>query len=218
LVYTDDGGPMDLEQLLAGSHADEIDVAARIGSTVQLPVRIVARRVPDDARMRRLRRLKNKARKNCRPLGRRAMCLADWDIYATNVPVEKLSAEEGHALMRIRWQVELLFKLWKNEGRLDESRSHDPWRVLCEIYAKLIALIVQHWILLTCCWQTLDRSLTKSARTLRRFALAIASEFNSLPEICSTLLVLARILPAGCHLNRRAEPNSYQLLLPGGLA
>ena len=115
--------------------------------------------------------------------------------------------------MHIRWQIELLFKLWKDEGRLDESRSHNPWRVLSEIYAKLISLIIQHWILLTCCWHVLDRSLTKAARVLRRFALAIAREFCSLPGICEILQLLARILPVGCHLNRRAQPNSYQLLL-----
>lgn len=217
VVYTDRDGPMSLEQLLAGSHDDEMDVPARLGRTVCLPVRIVARRVPDNVRVQRLRRLKDKARKNCRPLSQQANCLARWNVYATNVPAEKLSAEEGYVLMRVRWQVELLFKLWKSEGRVDESRSRNPWRVLCEVYAKLIAVIIQHWILLTCCWETLDRSLTKAARTLRRFALTLAGEFNSLPDICNTLLILARILPAGCRLNRRAEPNSYQMLLPGGL-
>ena len=86
--------------------------------------------------------------------------------------------------------------------------------MLCEIYAKLIGLIIQHWILLTCCWRILDRSLTKAACTLRRFAMAIASKFHSLPDICEILQLLDSILPAGCRLNRRAQPNSYQLMLP----
>jgi len=217
LVYDETGGRMDLEQLLAASHADELDVHVRLGSTVRLPVRLVARRVPIEVRELRLHRLKDNARKKCQPLSPRTISLADWNVYATNVPAEKLSANEGHALMRIRWQIELLFKLWKDEGRLDESRSRNPWRVLCEIYAKLIGLIIQHWILLTCCWRIPDRSLTKAARTLQRFAIVIASKFHSLPGICEILELLDRILPAGCRLNRRAQPNSYQLLLPGGL-
>jgi len=218
LIYDDHGERMELEQFLAGIHGDEVDVQVRLGSTVRLPVRLVARRVPIEIHEKRLLRLKDKARKKCQPLSQRTMTAAGWNVYATNVPVEKLSPSEGHALMHIRWQIELLFKLWKDEGRLDESRSRNPWRVLCEIYAKLISLIIQHWILLTCCWRILDRSLTKAARTLRGFAMAIASQFHSLSDICEILQLLDRILPAGCHLNRRGEPNSYQILLPECLA
>lgn len=213
LIYDDNGGFMELERFLTGIHGDEVDVDVRLGRTVRLPVRLVARRVPMEVREKRLVQLKDKARKKCQPLSQRTISLADWNVYATNVPVAKLSAEEGHKLMHIRWQIELLFKLWKDEGRLDESRSHNPWRVLSEIYAKLISLIIQHWILLTCCWHVLDRSLTKAARVLRRFALAIARRLYSLPGICEILQLLARILPVSCHLNRRAQPNSYQILL-----
>ena len=210
LLYTESSGAIDLEQLLTGIESEVIDLPARLGSKVQLPVRIVARRVPDKVQKKRLRRLKDKARKNCRPLSTRAIFLSGWDVYATNLPVTKLSAEEGFALMRIRWQVELLFKLWKDEGQIDESRSHKPWRVVCEVFAKLIGLVMQHWILLTCCWQTLDRSLTKAARTLRTFAATLARDLGSLPNICKTLAHLERILPDGCRLHRRAQPNSDQ--------
>jgi hypothetical protein len=217
LIYDDNGRRMELEQFLTGIHGDEVDVPVRLGTTVRLPVRLVARRVPMEVSRKRLAQLKDKARKKCQPLTERTVFLAGWNVYATNVPAAKLSASEGHALMRIRWQIELLFKLWKDEGRLDESRSRNPWRVLCEIYAKLISLVIQHWILLNCCWRILDRSLTKAARTMRRFALDIARHFPSLSRICETLQLLDSILPAGCHLTRRGQPNSCQLLLPEGI-
>ncbi len=217
LVYDRSGGRTELERLLTSCVADELDVQMALGSTIRLPVHIVARRVPPAVREQRLRRLKDTARKKQQPISPRTRFMTGWNVYATNVPSEKLSANEGHVLMRIRWQIELLFKLWKAEGRLDESRSRNQWRVLCEIYAKLIGMVVQHWILLTCCWRNPDRSLTKAARTLRRFAINIASSFHSLTNICNTLLLLDRILPAGCRLTRHGQPNSYQLLLPGGL-
>jgi len=47
-------------------------------------------------------------------------------------------------LLKIRWQIELLFKLWKSHGRVDEWRTKKPARIVCEIYAKLIGLVVQH--------------------------------------------------------------------------
>ena len=33
-------------------------------------------------------------------------------------------------------------------GYVDESRSAKPWRILCEVYAKLFAMLVQHWMFL----------------------------------------------------------------------
>ena len=57
----ENGGRMELEQLLAGSHGDEVAVQVRLGSTARLPVRIVARRVPIEVRGQRLHRLRDKA-------------------------------------------------------------------------------------------------------------------------------------------------------------
>ena len=118
--------------------------------------------------------------------------------------------------------MELLFKLWKSHGRVDESRSAKPWRVLCEVYAKLLAMVVQHWLILTGCWAYPDRSLVKAAQTIRKHALAMASVFGSPSRLRAALRVITRCLAAGCRLNRRkACPNTYQLLLDpseGGLA
>ena len=48
-----------------------------------------------------------------------------------------LTLTEVLVLLRARWQIELLFKLWKSHGHIDESRSAQPWRVLTEVFAKL---------------------------------------------------------------------------------
>jgi hypothetical protein len=55
--------------------------------------------------------------------------------------------------------------LWKNHGKIDSWRTEKPWRILCELYAKLLAMIVQHWVFLVTCWQYANRSLQKAAKT-----------------------------------------------------
>jgi IS4 transposase len=51
----------------------------------------------------------------------------------TNVPAARLRVAEALVLARARWQIELLFKLWKQHGRIDEAHSAHPWAVLCEL-------------------------------------------------------------------------------------
>jgi hypothetical protein len=62
----------------------------------------------------------------------------------TNVPTRLLSLEEALEIGRARCHIELLFKLWKSHGQIDESTSAKLHRVLCELCAKLVAMISQH--------------------------------------------------------------------------
>jgi len=103
--------------------------------------------------------------------------------------------------------------LWKSHGFLDESRSSKPWRVLCEVFAKLLALLIQHWILLTGCWSFPDRSLVKASQTVRQHAVHLASTLTETAALCAALTLIHRCVAAGCRLNRRkTKPNTYQLL------
>jgi hypothetical protein len=116
------------------------------------------------------------------------------------------------------WQIELLFKLWKSHGHLDQSRSAKPWRVLTEVFAKLLAMLVQHWVLLTGCWDHPDRSLVKAAQTIRAHALHVLYALRSAAQMRRVLAAIHRCLAAGCRLNpRRRHPNTYQLLLDPAL-
>lgn len=65
-----------------------------------------------------------------------------WNLYITNGPKEKLPTSVIEALYKVRWQIELSFKLAKSKACLDETESENPHRVMCEFYAKLIALIL----------------------------------------------------------------------------
>ena len=74
--------------------------------------------------------------------------LADWTILLTNVAREKLSVQEALVLVRCRGPIELLWKLWKQHGKLDTWRSYKPERILTEIFAKLLGLVIIYWVTL----------------------------------------------------------------------
>jgi hypothetical protein len=188
-----------------------VDTAVLLGVQEQLPCRLVAVRVPDAVRDLRRRRLKDEARRRQQPVTAERLRLAAWTIYVTNVPLSLLSVAEAMALARVRWQIELLIKLWKSHGRIDESRSSKQWRILCEVYAKLLAMLIQHWFLLISCWRYTDRSLAKAAKIIQKHARHLEIMFTA--DLPSAIEVLCRCLAKGCRINRsKRDPRTYQLL------
>ena len=133
----------------------------------------------------------------------------------TNVPAELLSVEEALVLARARWHIELLFKLWKQHGQIDEWRSQKPWAILCEVYAKLIAMIFQHWLLLLGCWHLPDRSLVKASQAVRTLVPLLTVAWSGLAPLSAVLERLEAILRrCRSRINpRKTHPNTFQRLL-----
>jgi len=205
-----------LPGLLMKCCKDRMDIQVLLGEDARLPCRLLAVRVSDDvARLRRCK-LISEAKAKGKPVSDNALKLASWAILGCNIPHEMLSLDEAFVLMRTRWQIELIFKLWKSHGCIDEWRTENPWRILCEVYAKLIVMIIQHWILLAGCWQYPGRSLFKAVKTIQKHAMNLACAFASgtRKRLLETLETIQRCLSVGCRINkRRKNPSTYQLLL-----
>jgi hypothetical protein len=60
----------------------------------------------------------------------------------------KWASVDRFLLYRIRWQVELVFKLWKSEGGVASSQGKTGMRCLCEFLAKLLGQIIANWLML----------------------------------------------------------------------
>jgi Transposase DDE domain len=219
-VYDAQGRRWEVLDLLAaqGIGITMVDLPVVLGAQQRLSARLLAVRVPQEVADQRRRRLRTTARARGHTPSAALLAWCNWTILVTNVPPAVLSLREALILARARWQVELLFKLWKSHGHIDESRSGKPWRVLCEVYAKLLAMVVQHWLLLTGCWAYPDRSLVKAAQTVRLHALHLASALACAESLEDVIALIHRCLAAGCRLNRRKKkPNTYQLLLDPSL-
>lgn len=187
--------------------------AVSLGRQLGLACRLLARRVSPSLAASRRRKLHTEARRQGQTVSAERLALADWEVLVTNVPADQLAVDEAWELARVRWQIELLFKLWKSHGQIDAWRSAKPWRILCEIYAKLIGQIVQHWLLLLSCWARPDRSLRKAAQTIRKQAFHLASHLHTLPDLIGVLECLHTALQRVGRLNKRkSHPSTYQIL------
>jgi len=180
-------------------------------------VRLVGVRVSPEVAAERRRKLKEWGQKKGRQPNKRQLSMCEWTLLITNIPPSWAGVEEVLVLARARWQIELLFKLWKQQGEIDQWRSKDPWRILCEVYAKLVAMIIQHWVLPVGFWSYPDRSLVKGAQTVRSYAIMLATALAGLIQLEVVVAQIACCLASGCRVNRRKRrPNAYQLLLEVG--
>ena len=213
-LYVDERPAQTISGLLANAPTDMVDLPVRMGKERRIACRLVAVRVSPDVAAQRRQRLQHTIRRRHRQTHPDCWTFTEWTVYVTNMSATLLPVPEALVLARCRWQIELLFKLWKTYGRIDESRSAQPWRVLCEIYAKLLGMVVQHWILLVCCWSYPDRSLAKASATVRRHALNLAAVIAQRHLVAKNLEILQRCLQRGCRVNRRVQkPSTFQLLL-----
>ena len=213
LLWDTAGQRLDLESLLPTVEQRTLDCSVQV-SEQRLACRLVAVRVPFAVAEARRRKLRCAAKdKGCAPSARR-LALCDWEIFLTNVPPEKLSIAEVLVLARARWQIELLFKLWKSYGRIDASRSAKPYRILCEVYAKLLIMLMQHWVAITCGWQHPNRSWLKAAQTIRQHVISLAQALEAVEQMTEVFHTIELCLAKGARLNtRKTRPNLYQLLL-----
>lgn len=212
------GERLALPRWLARGRTTTVEADILLGASARLPARVLAARVPKAVADARRRKLRAAAKREGKAPPTATLALAGWTVYVTNLPAARLSLAEAVVLGRARWQIELLFKLWKSDGHLDESRSADPWRVLCEVYAKLIALLIQHWILLVGCWEHPTRSLTQAAQTVREHAVCLLRALGQPARLIEELAAIARCLGSGCRIaTRTTHPSAFQLWLDPAL-
>jgi hypothetical protein len=212
-LCTPDGRALDLPRLLATTPEAVLDRPVLLGSQHRLPARLLAVRCPPEVARQRLRRLKKSCQRWRRAPGRLQRLFCRWTVVVTSVPAALLSVREALVLLRARWQIELLIKLWKSHGGLEASRSADPVRRLVEVFAKLVGLVIQHWLLLVTVWRQPARSLRKAAALVRKYVYSLALALHGFGRLLGILRKMQAILHKRARIDKRKkDPSTCQLL------
>jgi hypothetical protein len=216
LVFDAAGNPLPLLQYLRQQTGPgPIDVSVWLGLTHRLPCRLIALRVPQEVADRRRQKVHEKAQKHGRTPSRDYLEWQDWTIFVTNCQAEMLTWQAVVVLYRARWQIELMFKLWKSHNRLEAHRAAaSAVEQLAMIYAKLIAALLQHWILLTATWCDCRRSLMKAAAIISDWVTLLTDALGDLDRLVALLSRLSEVIQrANARVqNRNAHPSLAQLL------
>lgn len=204
-VFDELGQPIDLLTYLNTQPCSQSELNVTIGAEERVETRLFTCKLSQEVASRRRAKLKKNAQKKGRTPSAESLALCDWNLYVTNVEKEKLSIKECLILYRVRWQSELLFKLWKSHCQLVNSTSENSYRILCEIYTKLLIILVQHWIVLTGLWEIAERSLVKGVQMIREQSAHLAHVVNDYEQLVSTLKDISQRFSYGCSNNKRRK-------------
>lgn len=214
------GKRIDLARLLRKQTGERNEVQVKLGcrSQHQLPCRLIILRNPKQVTEKRRRRAKEHAKKRGTTLSQTYLFLLGWTLFVTNAPETMIRLKHVYDFYRIRWQIELIFKLWKSYCGLNSILGWRKERVLTELYAKMIAIVIVHFLLAPLripdeVWAEREVSQVRFQQLLTRFA-------RSFKQCLSDVIVLAKTLDDfvlhverfSLKQKRRQQPNAYSQL------
>lgn len=214
-LYHADGQALDLLAYLRAPPTGLVDLTILLGATVRLSCRLLAIRVPEEVANRRRQQARTKAKDH----GRRTpsaeyLALLGWTLFVTNATAEELTWKAVVVLYRARWQIELLFKLWKSHNGLARLRvGATALEQLAVVYAKLLGVLLQHWLLLALVWHLPQRSLMRAARRLREWLKVLLWVLDDRAQLERTLQQLQRQMQRLARVKDRAKSPSHAQLL-----
>jgi hypothetical protein len=213
-VFNQAGQAVSLREFLPANEVQGVvDVQVQLGKRERLPCRLIAVRVPQELADRRRQKARENAQKHGRELSSEYSELLGWSLFITNAPGDLLSWKEVVVLYRTRWQIELLFKLWKSHNQLSHQRSGATREeVMAVLWAKLMSVILQHWLLLTAVPDE-RRSLFKAARALRDWIVSLIVALDNRQQLEIVLNNMKNHLTHVSKIEtRKKHPSHFQLI------
>ncbi len=132
-----------ISKFLQQQNGNDIDVHVLLGKR-KVPCRLIIRKVSEEVAKQKLANVTRKAQKTRRQVSQALVIVSKWQFYVTNIESDMCTLDEIITLYSVRWQIELIFKLWKKEMELNKSNGKTTPRVLCEKLLKMIHILLFH--------------------------------------------------------------------------
>lgn len=212
-VYDADGQELSLIDWLDSQAAGQlVDQPVQLGVKRKVACRLIAWRVPQEVASRRRQRVIERARRKGVAVSKARLAWCDWAILVTNLSPEQLTPNEAQVLYRARWQIELLFKRWKSQGFVAVLEGSTLVRKQVRLWARLLAVILQHWLVIGSVWGRREASLEKAHNATRQFAVLLATCVRRPQLLISAIETIVATLQSTARQNSRKSPSTFELL------
>lgn len=178
LAYEMKGGeykPIDFKKLfnwMKKHNLQQIEKQVYIGTHIKLPFRLIIEIVPDEVFSQRMKKVNKYNKRKGYITSDDYTDRARFNLIITNIAIDTIPILTIIALYHIRWQVELVFKIWKSTFGVHKIGKMKYYRWLSILYSKLILIII-YWqtIMLTRSWLYKEKgrllSIDKCFKTLK---------------------------------------------------
>lgn len=131
-----------LYQKMTREKLQRLDMRVYIGEQEKLPVRLIIELMPDEEVSKRLRKVNRENKKKGCLTSEGYIDRARFNIFITNITEDMLDGETIAKIYRIRWQVELIFKVWKSVFGMDNMRQMKYDRLMCLLGTRLLLILI----------------------------------------------------------------------------
>jgi hypothetical protein len=141
---------LDFKSLYYGMKQNNLSMVCKdvlIGAEAKIPVRLVIELMPEAVYEQRMRKTKRLHEKKGYQTSEEYKFMSRFNLFITNVTREVLPDEVISGLYRIRWQIELIYKIWKSVIGIHHTRKMKYKRWLCLLHFKLLLMII-NWNLI----------------------------------------------------------------------
>lgn len=142
-LHQDDIKAVDLAKYVSKKYkkAPFIELEVFLGE-LKVPARLVLFRAPKEVVTIRHSNAKKRIRDTGRIMSRGKQFAMNFSAFVTNVPAEMLSAEMVGTVYQLRWEIELIFKQWKSQLKMDVLEGIHSNRIECLIWGRLCMVIL----------------------------------------------------------------------------
>ncbi len=153
-----------------------------LGKEKRVECRLIIECLPAKVIAEKLRRAKRASQREGRTLGKDTLSRIGLNLFVTNMSDEDLPIKNVWPLYRLRWQIELVFKVFKSVAQIDKIKKVNRYRFECYLYGKLLWALLGwevYWKL-THCISDSDKtiSINKMMKSFRRLCWHLTSHGN----------------------------------------
>lgn len=168
---------LEIENEMKKIGVQQIEKNVVLGSK-RCPSRLIIEVLPENIKEERLRKIIKEYKKKGRILSKQKRARMGLNLFLTNCPSKMLSISEVRRIYGIRWQIEMIFKAWKQNLQFHKIKPMNVDRFEFLLYAKLVVVML-YWKI----YQTAD-SLFYS-KTKQR--ISVAKIYKTLNQLCENI-------------------------------
>ena len=192
-----------------------------LGSTDKLKTRLILHLLPADELAKKLRKANQTSKKKGRGnLSKEYKAKAALNLFITNASKAQIPTENVWPIYRLRWQIELMFKIWKSICAIEKVKKVKRERLECYVYSKLIFIVFGWktvWTIAKNMYLIDGKALSfyKAYKSLLRKIKKFRDAIQSINNGMTNFIIDFYDLSTTNHLleKRKQEPTSLEILL-----